>query len=136
MKTEGVHHLAVRAPDLAASERFYVELLGLPVKERFFLDDGSPRSVWVALGEDAFLALEHGPVGPAPPEEDPGWHWVALRIERRDREAWRARLEASGVPIERETDYTLYVRDPSGALVGLSHHPHAKSTLTPSGAPR
>lgn len=122
MRTSGLHHLAVRTSDLAASERFYAGVLGLPVLERFFFEDGRPRSVWVGIGE-AFLALEVGPVGPAPVDSDPGWHCVALRIERSEREAWRARLEAAGVRVERESPYTLYVRDPSGALVGLSHHP-------------
>lgn len=123
MQTSGIHHLAVRTPDLAATERFYVEVLGLRVVERFAFDDGTPRSVWVAIGEGAFLAIELGAEGPAPADGDPGWHCVALRIEARDRARWRERLAAAGVPIERESDYTLYLRDPSGALVGLSHHP-------------
>jgi hypothetical protein len=36
---------------------------------------------------------------------------------------WRQRLEASGVVIERETDYTFYFRDPDGTLLALSHFP-------------
>lgn len=125
MRTHGLHHLAVRTPDLAAAERFYVEVLGLGVLERFFHDDGTPRSVWVALGEDAFLALEVGPTGAPPADADPGWHCVALRIEASDRAYWRARLAEAGHAVERESDYTLYVRDPAGALLGLSHYPVA-----------
>ncbi|HEY8431093.1 MAG TPA: VOC family protein [Sandaracinaceae bacterium] len=137
MRTSGLHHLALRTSDLAASERFYVDLLGLPVLERFYFEDGRPRSVWVGVG-DAFLALEVGPAGPAPADADPGWHCVALRIARSERAAWRARLERAGVPIERESAYTLYVRDPSGALVGLSHYPDAadRARLNGPGAPR
>lgn len=123
MRIGGLHHLAVRTPDLIAAERFYVELLGLPVIERFDFEDGRPRSVWVALDEETFLALEVGPPGPRPADDDPGWHCVALTIDVDDRARWRARLTEAGCAIERESAYTLYVRDPSGALVGLSHYP-------------
>jgi hypothetical protein len=50
---------------------------------------------------------------------------VALAIARSEREAWRLRLAAAGHPVERESPYTLYVRDPDGALVALSHWPDA-----------
>jgi hypothetical protein len=50
---------------------------------------------------------------------------VALAVARAEREAWRARLAAAGHPVERESAYTLYVRDPDGALVALSHWPDA-----------
>ena len=136
MRAEGIHHLAVRTPDLVASERFYVEVLGLQVVERFFFEDGAPRSVWVSLGEGTFLALEVGPRGPSPADEDPGWHCVALRIDAEARERWRSRLEGAGHPVERETDYTLYVRDPSGALLGLSHYPIPRGSISSPGAPR
>lgn len=126
MRTRGIHHLAVRTSELTEAERFYAGVLGLPVLERFANADGSPRSVWVALGDDAFLALEKTPEGRARQDEEPGWHCVALRIDRADRERWRERLASAGHPVERESDYTLYVRDPSGALVGLSHYPEAK----------
>lgn len=125
MRTRGLHHLAVRTPDLVAAEKFYVGVLGLEVLRRHAHEDGTPRSVWVALGEEAFLALELGPPGPAPADDDPGWHCVALRIEASDRARWRARLTDAGHAIERESAYTLYVRDPAGALVGLSHYPVA-----------
>jgi catechol 2,3-dioxygenase-like lactoylglutathione lyase family enzyme len=55
----------------------------------------------------------------------PGWHCVALGIARADRDTWRARLAAAGHPVERESAYTLYARDPDGALVALSHWPDA-----------
>jgi hypothetical protein len=123
VRSGGVHHLALATSDLARSEAFYAGVLGLPVRERFFHADGSARSIWVDLGDGAFLALEATPRRGGPVDADPGWHCVALRIAWVDRERWRARLEEAGCPIERESAYTLYVRDPDGALVGLSHHP-------------
>lgn len=114
-----LHHLAVVVADLARSERFYGGFLGLPVVRR---QEG--RSIWLGLEGDAFLAVEQATApGPVRADEAPGWHCVALSIAKADREAWRARAQAAGHPVERETAYTLYVRDPDGNLVALSHYP-------------
>jgi glyoxylase I family protein len=118
------HHLAVVVADLGRSERFYCGLLGLPVERRHVDDRGQPRSLWVGLEDGLFLAIEKGD-GAAPTRADsaPGWHCVALKIEPEQRAAWRTKLEAAGYPIVRETTFTIYVRDPDGQLVGLSHYP-------------
>ena len=119
-----VHHLAVLVADLDAAERFYAGVLGLPVLRRWDDDAGRPRSIWVGLDGDAFLALERA-ARPDPRRADdaPGWHCVALAITAPERELWRTKLAAAGHPVERETAYTLYTRDPEGNLVALSHYP-------------
>jgi glyoxylase I family protein len=127
----GLHHLAIQVADLPACERFYREVLGLAVLRRWPDGSGGDRSVWLSLGGEgggeAFLALER--VGSAPTVE-PGWssdrpglHLVALRIPRDERAAWVARLAARGVGLSHQTRFTLYVRDPEGNRVGLSHWP-------------
>lgn len=119
-----LHHLAVVVEDLDRAERFYGGVLGLPVITRHDDALGAPRAVWLGLAGGAFLALERaGAGGPRRADDAPGWHCVALGIPRDEREAWRIRLEAAGHPIERSSVYTLYVRDPDGCLVALSHHP-------------
>jgi hypothetical protein len=119
-----VHHLAIVVRDLDVAERFYSGVLGLPVTQRWQGPDGQPRSVWVKLGEDAFLALERAAAEtPVRSDQAPGLHCVALAIPRREREDYRARLGAAGFPVEHETRFTLYVRDPDGNLIGFSHHP-------------
>ena len=122
----GVHHLAVKTKDLAKSEIFYTHVLGLPLLQRHF-DTHGPRSLWLGLGNSgAFLAVERAedPTSPARLDEGAGWHCVALTMEVNERESWIRRLEAAGHPIFRQTSYSIYVRDPDGAVVALSHYPH------------
>ena len=123
MRPGPVHHLAVCVRDLEAARRYYSGVLGLEVLEEHHREDGTLRALWLDLG-GAFLALEEVAGGGEGREDDgPGWHCVALSISPSEREAWRARLKSAGHPVERETDYTLYARDPEGALVALSHYP-------------
>ncbi len=128
--TRGVHHIAIQVADLPRAERFYCGVLGLAVLRRWpaaEADAGraAERSLWLDTGGDAFLALERvtsDPAARADIEGRPGLHLVALRIPRAERAAWEARLEASGAPIYHRTEFTLYVRDPEGNRVGLSHY--------------
>jgi catechol 2,3-dioxygenase-like lactoylglutathione lyase family enzyme len=125
----GVHHVAIQCVDLPRCEAFYRDVLGLPLLRRLEDGAGGERSVWLALGEGgAFLALERaaGPGSPAPFRDGrAGLHLVALRIARSDRERWEARLAAADVAVVHRTAWTIYVQDPEGNRVGLSHHPDA-----------
>jgi catechol 2,3-dioxygenase-like lactoylglutathione lyase family enzyme len=122
---QGFHHLAVQCADLERCERFYREVLGLAVRRRWPGEDGRDRSVWLGL-EGGFLALERAG---EPPEDRPwrdrrtGLHLLALRIEAGERATWEARLAAAGVEVVHQTRWTLYLRDPEGNRIGLSHHP-------------
>jgi glyoxylase I family protein len=120
----GVHHLAILVRDLPRVEAFYRELLGLPVVRR----DGE-RSVWLDLGDEAFLALEcaSSPSASSPDDEATGLHLLALRIGRAERAAWEARFQEARVGVYRRTAFTIYVRDPEGNRVGLSHWPDAST---------
>jgi glyoxylase I family protein len=123
-----VHHLAIQVRDLPAAERFYAGLLGLPVTRRWPWPDGRPgeRSLWLSLGESAFLALEAcggGRERQAFRDQRPGLHLLALRIRAQDRQAWEEKLKAAGIEVVHRSAYTLYALDPEGNRVGLSHHP-------------
>jgi catechol 2,3-dioxygenase-like lactoylglutathione lyase family enzyme len=120
------HHLAIQCADLAGCERFYREVLGLEVLRRWPKDVGTgDRSVWLQVG-DGFLALEWAEKAPhLRPWRDgePGLHLVALRIPAQERAAWEERLAVAGVEVVHKTRWTLYVCDPEGNRVGLTHYP-------------
>ena len=128
MKVFGFHHVAVQVHDVAKVAAFYIELLELPELQRFHRDDGSLRSVWVGTSNQepfahGFIAIEGA--GPSTPEGALGYSMVALRIEASQRKAIVDELTRRGLKLERETAWTMYLRDPEGNLVGLSHHPDA-----------
>jgi glyoxylase I family protein len=125
----GHHHLAIQVKDLPRAERFYADVLGLEVVRRWPREDGpGERSVWMSVGAgEEFLALEACEVASPPATfRDPraGLHLVALRIQAVERGAWEERLAARGVEIVHRTPFTLYLRDPEGNRIGLSHFPH------------
>jgi glyoxylase I family protein len=110
-----VHHLAFRTRDLGRLERFYTDLLGLSVARR---DDD--RSVWLRAGGTMLMleiaAPEEPSVAPATKE------LVAFAIDEADKGRWLRTLVAASVPIEEETAFTIYFRDPDGRRVALSHY--------------
>jgi glyoxylase I family protein len=125
----GHHHLAIQVKDLPGAVRFYADVLGLKVVRRWPREDGGTgeRSVWLSVGEgEEFIALEACDVDrPPTPFRDPhgGLHLLALRISSRDRRGWDRRLAELGVELVNRTRWTLYVRDPEGNRIGLSHYP-------------
>jgi catechol 2,3-dioxygenase-like lactoylglutathione lyase family enzyme len=129
----GVHHVALRVADLAKVEPFYRDVLALPVIRRWpKAEDGGvrgDRSIWLDAGDGAFVALETttetsvATADAAAHADAVGPPVLALRIGADERAAWEARLQAAGVAIYHRTAFTLYVRDPEGNRIGLSHHP-------------
>jgi glyoxylase I family protein len=125
MRVNGFHHAAIEARDVEKVAAFFRDLLGLPEVVRHHRADGSLRSIWLAAQTDAepgapFIAVEqteHGVHAGA------GWFMVALSIAAHERKRIHQTLVERGVTIEKETRWTIFVRDPEGNLVGLSHYP-------------
>ncbi len=136
------HHLAIQCADLVRCERFYREVLGLPVLRRWPREGGEgDRSVWLAVGGGeaaGFLALERADT---PPERRewrdgrPGLHLIALRIAPEERAAWEERLAGAGVEVVHRTRWTIYFQDPEGNRVGLTHYPDEPSLEDPTRTP-
>ena len=130
MHIRGFHHVAIQVRDVERCAAWYRDVLGLPEQARFHLAQGGVRSVWMTV-PGGFLALERTetlPVATAFRDGRPGPHLVALRIDRSARDATVAELRGKGVTIEHETQWTVYVRDPEGNRIGLSHHPEHRGS--------
>lgn len=126
MDVQGFHHVAIQARDIEKVTAFYRDLLGFPELTRHHRPDGSVRSIWVGVPGGAFLAIEAAGAEPeATPfrHERPGLLMLAFRIARAERARAVETFARAGVPLEHETKWTLYVRDPEGNRVALSHHP-------------
>jgi catechol 2,3-dioxygenase-like lactoylglutathione lyase family enzyme len=150
LRPHGFHHHALKVRDLARSEAFYVGVLGLEIERRWLYPAESTRqglrAVWLRTipgSAEGFLALEQlegetardgaSSAGHGSPQGGPsdlaGHFLFALRIALADRERWRARLAGAGYPVTHETAFTLYVADPEGNRLGLSHHPEPAATF-------
>jgi glyoxylase I family protein len=130
----GVHHVALRVTDLARAGAFYRDVLGLTELARHRSADGTDRSIWLALPGGAFLALERATSDSlAPPTAAPrvGYCVLALRIWREQRSQIEHELRRRGAAIVHQTSWTIYIEDPEGNRIGLSHHPNDMAAPPP-----
>jgi catechol 2,3-dioxygenase-like lactoylglutathione lyase family enzyme len=131
----GIDHVALRALDLAKTERFYGEILGLPVVEKMGgvsqeWDDHAWEMRIFALPSGQFLDFFAVEGAPEPPRLRPAWletiQHLALRVgTRTELEGWRKQLKRHAIPILEEHDHgegrhSLYVRDPNGHYLELT----------------
>lgn len=108
-----LHHLALRTTDVDGLVRFYREVLGF-VEVR----DSRPRSVWLAIGDDAVLMVE-AREGGEPPIPDVSMELVAFAVDDAGKAAVKAEALRRGC-FDGETDSTVYLRDPDGRRLGVS----------------
>jgi len=117
MPIEGMNHFTVLAKDLAATRRFYVDILGL--KEGFRPDLGFP-GVWLYVGDQAVLHVIAGRPLPADPKgvldhmafTASGLSEVVARLREHGINYDLRRQNQSGT-------WQLFCFDPSGARVEL-----------------
>jgi catechol 2,3-dioxygenase-like lactoylglutathione lyase family enzyme len=113
----------IYAADLDRAEAFYTGVLGLQV-----IGKEAGRHVFFRVGTSNVLLVFNpqttlkGDILPAHGASGPG-HF-ALGIRREDLQAWRERLAAHGVAIEKEVPWpggaiSLYFRDPAGNAAEL-----------------
>lgn len=115
-----VHHIALKVRDLGLCEKFYAQVLGLPVMDRLADESGAPRSVWLKCG-DAILMLERADAETK--IKNAGWHLMALKMPIDKRDGWKKKLTEHEVAIEDESPYSIFFKDPEGNKLALSHHP-------------
>lgn len=114
-----LHHVAIQVRDLERARAFYVDVLGLPEVRR------QAHSIWVdAEGTVLMLELCSGQEAADLWKSDrAGLHLLSFAMPSTERARWRGALEAAGHPLEGETDFTLYFRDPDGTRIGISSYP-------------
>ena len=122
--TCGLFEMVLEVADLTASERFYHDIIGLPVADRW--TDDRP-AVWLALGREGFLGLWPPETGGAVAIHGGrgGRHvHFALRLPLGTLDTVRARLELLGYIVE-ERDFgrgnrAIYLDDPDGNVLELT----------------
>ncbi|MGH7023997.1 MAG: VOC family protein [Caulobacteraceae bacterium] len=123
MKIKSLGHVVLRVTDAERAERFYGDLLGLPICARF-AEHGMKMTFFSLGNHHDFAVMEVSGEGSSQSESAVGLHHVAFKIgDDLDelREA-RATLEAAGVtptPIDHEVTKSLYFADPDGNGVEL-----------------
>ncbi len=119
----GMHEIVLEVADLAASEHFYRDLLGLSEVSRW---SGNRNAVWLDAGDGVAIGLWTPNTGGARAIHHGrgGAHvHFALRIPHGTIEAWQDRLEATGRPVTRfdfdNGNRSVYIDDPDGNCVEL-----------------
>ncbi len=124
----GMHEMVLEVADLAAAERFYREVLGLTVVDRWSGDrwSGDRNAVWLDAGDGVPIGLwtpETGGVKAIHRGRGGSHVHFALRIPQGTIDAWQARLEATGAPVTRfdfsDGNRSVYIDDPDGNCVEL-----------------
>lgn len=129
--TAGLFEMVLEVADLERSERFYREVVGLKLANRWGedpLDDDPRQAVFLEIGPHAFLGLW--------PPETGGEHALAggrggahvhfaLLVEYGSLDALRERVIGHSVTIELERDFgrgnrAFYINDPDGNIVELT----------------
>ena len=123
MNIKAIIETAIYVADLDETETFYRTILGLTViaKEpgHYVFFQVGEASVLLAFIADATLKGDH-----LPPHGAKGPGHFALGVEADALDAWRRKLQESGVAIEQEVQWprggkSIYFRDPAGSLVEL-----------------
>jgi catechol 2,3-dioxygenase-like lactoylglutathione lyase family enzyme len=116
----GVSELVLEVVDLDAAERFYAQVLGLPVVERW----SDREAVWVMAGERTRIGLWRPQVGLAGGRGGVHVHFAMHLAEAHYDQAVR-RLRAARLEVQEETfggysgSRACYVTDPDGNVVEL-----------------
>ncbi|MEJ2455809.1 MAG: VOC family protein [Candidatus Thiodiazotropha sp.] len=119
----GLRHVALNVRDMAASERFYVELLGMTVEWR-----PDPDNLYLTSGPDN-LALHKASAGALDEAAQRLDHIGFFLASPEAVDQWFAFLQAEGVRMRndprthRDGARSFYCYDPDGTVVQIIYHP-------------
>jgi catechol 2,3-dioxygenase len=120
MKVQQLGHVVLKVRDRERSERFYTEVLGLPIAARM---DAPPMTFFTLGNHHDFAILGVGSDAPDAAENGPGLFHVAFKIGDSTDDLRRAKadLEARGIEIAMVADHTvtqsIYFADPDGNAI-------------------
>lgn len=129
----GMRHVALNVRDMQASERFYVELLGMRVEWR-----PDPDNLYLTSGPDN-LALHKAAAGDLDEAAQRLDHIGFFLSTPDEVDRWYAFLEAQGVSMRnaprthRDGARSFYCYDPDGAVVQIIYHPPVAAFESGSG---
>ena len=118
MKIQSLGHVVLRVTDRARAEKFYGDVLGLPICARFD-EDGYKMAFFTLGNHHDFAVMEVSGDGSSRSETAVGLHHVAFNIGTtldELREA-KAKLDAAGIAttlVDHEVTKSLYFEDPDG----------------------
>lgn len=118
--TSGLRHVAVFVSDLAASEDFFVNMMGMAVEWR-----PDPDNVYLSSGIDN-LALHRAPETTTQGQLD---HIGFFVKDEAEVDRWFSHISANGIKVlteprtHRDGARSFYCSDPSGIKVQIIFHP-------------
>jgi len=127
----GIAHVCFTCRDLAASEAFYVETVGMRHGFDFVNDEGRRFGVYIHAGERTFIELFEGTLGER--AEGQAYRHVCLEVD--DIEATVAEFRARGVEVSdpklgSDGSWQAWLADPDGNRIELHHYtPESKQGL-------
>lgn len=118
---------ALYVADLPRSRKFYERVIGLPrlAEDGHFSAYEAGPNVLLLFAQGSADHRVETPHGAIPPHDAVGRQHLALGIKAGDLDAWAARLDRAGIPIEGRMDWppggsSLFFRDPDGHLLELA----------------
>ena len=125
MPLSDLHHVALKTQDLAASEEFYVEVLGMEKVDRPEFDF---PGAWLQMGETMFhLMAGYAARGPDGETYRGSGAVDHLAIKAQGFDTLREKFESSGVRYKENNIrdfgiWQLFVNDPDGVIIELNFH--------------
>ncbi|QPJ64997.1 MAG: hypothetical protein G3M78_06185 [Candidatus Nitrohelix vancouverensis] len=117
MQLQGIHHIALNVRDLDRSERFYTDVMGFKVTDRF---SKGLRHLMLDAGNVSIALFESPELDARPPLEtlsEKGYMHFAFQTTREQFDSIIEELQAKGVviedgPVKRGAGVSVYFNDP------------------------